>query len=73
MPRKPKADQEGRFAKGRKGRNQWPGPSIWGSGPGAETALDRWLAGRCDGTCNGACERYFRLARMRAMYAKRRR
>lgn len=74
MPRKVKAEQEGRFAKGRKGKNQWPGATIWGSGRYAEIALDRWIARHdCDGTCEGpgSCGAYRRVSRLRAAYGKR--
>lgn len=74
MPRKRKIDQEGRFAKGRKSKNQWPGATIWGSGRFAEIALDRWIARHdCDGTCEGpgSCGAYRRVSRIRAAYGKR--
>lgn len=74
MPRKRRQDQEGRFAKGRKHRHQWPAPSIWGNGPFAGQALDRWIARHdCDGTCNGECERLARVSRLHAAYGRRRR
>ena len=74
MPRLVKADQRGRFAEGRKHGNQWPRPSIWGTGPGAERALERWFAWHmCDGTCDGICARYRRLTRMHAAYGRRKR
>lgn len=74
MPRKIKAEQEGRFAKSRKHRTQWPSPVVWGSGPFAEQALERWIARRdCDGTCNGHCARLARVSRLRSMYGRRRR
>lgn len=72
MPRKVKAEQEGRFAKGRKNRHRWPQPSVWGHGAGAGRALDRWFARRdCDGTCDGVCDGYQRLSRLRTMYGRR--
>lgn len=74
MPRKRTIDQEGRFAKGRKSRNQWPGATIWGLGRFAEIALDRWVSRHdCDGTCTGpgGCDMYRRVSRIHAAYGKR--
>lgn len=70
MPRIRKKDQAGRFAKGRKHKNQWPLPSIWGSGRFAEQALDRWVT-RHDCAGCGYCDRFRRVTRLRIMYARR--
>lgn len=72
MPRKIKSEQEGRFAKNRKHRNQWPIRQVWGSGPGAERALEGWFARReCQYGCD-ICAGYLRLSRIRRAYARRR-
>lgn len=74
MPRKTKAEQAGHYAKGRKHGDRWPAPSIWGSGPGAEKALERWASRHdCDGTCEGfqSCAHLARLTRMHRMYGRR--
>lgn len=74
MPRKTRDERARRFAKNRKHRNQYPHPSVWGSGPFAERALDRWFAKRngCDLTACETCALDARLSRMRSMYARRR-
>lgn len=73
MPRKIRVEQEGRFAKNRKHRNQWPLPHVWGSGPFAERALDRWFLrrNRCvPGACE-TCAQEARLTRQRRLYRSR--
>lgn len=59
----------------RKLKHQYPRPSIWGDGPGAERALDRWFAKRngCDdeSTC-AQCPQDARLSRLRRMYGRKR-
>ena len=82
MPRKRKADQEGRFAKNRLHRNQWPLSSVWGGRrdlvtgetehAAMEVATDRWFARhQCDRSCD-TCGDYARVSRLRRMYRGRR-
>lgn len=73
MPRKIKAEQAGRFAKGRKHRNQWPLPHVWGSGPFAERAVERWFTRRNshDVRACETCAQEARLTRQRRLYRSR--
>lgn len=56
----------------RKLKNQYPRPSIWGSGPGAELALDNWFGRRdCLDGCDW-CRQRTRVSRLRRMYGRKR-
>lgn len=75
MPRKVKAEQEGRFAQGRKASNrtQWPYRSVWGSGRYADTATENWFSKR---ECRGQdgcpwCVNRVRVRGLRVAYGKK--